>query len=191
MPLIDAILSGLRSRHSKLGDLPILIHTVRRNMLDELFFSSNFSVSLVQVSSRTTHGVNMRPTLFTTTSTSNRSGPSLPPPSIATSICVQSVPTKRDSLERISSSLPRFMASQSTRSLKLASQTLIPAKFRPLSPLHSTVDGLESLEKACHGGRTSTLMIVSIYAPIYAHPSYCVSESIVQPPQSCSSYVLF
>ncbi len=37
VPVITAILSGLRSRHYKTGDVPIFIHTVRSRR-----FSSNF-----------------------------------------------------------------------------------------------------------------------------------------------------
>ena len=36
VPFIEAILSGLRKRHEKLGDLPILIHTVRAPFSSEL-----------------------------------------------------------------------------------------------------------------------------------------------------------
>ena len=36
VPFIEAILSGLRKRHEKLGDLPILIHTVRAPFSSDL-----------------------------------------------------------------------------------------------------------------------------------------------------------
>ena len=36
VPFIEAILSGLRKRHEKLGDLPILIHTVRATFSSDL-----------------------------------------------------------------------------------------------------------------------------------------------------------